>query len=100
VTSAVVVVLLVVIHAIVRALRCTGQLTGEPAQDRRRVLSLLGSLPLAALVGDAPPALRKLPLRELIAQSPQLQDLVSRVISQTFDGLFSRADLDPGRLSP
>jgi hypothetical protein len=52
--ASVLLMLLVIVQAVVRAMRRTGQLTGELDKDRRKVLRLLGSLPLGVLVGVDP----------------------------------------------
>lgn len=93
--TGVVLMLLLVINAIVRALRRTGQLTGEPGHDRRRVLALLGSLPLAQFVGSAPASGSKLvnvhqPFRDALLRSPVLAAQVDDLIKFSFDGLFER----------
>lgn len=101
-SAGVVLMLLLVINAIIRALRRTGQLTGEPDHDRRRVLALLGSLPLAQFVRPVPVPPRigaKLcnirkrvhqPFRDALIRSPVLAAQVDRLVEVSFDGLFPR----------
>lgn len=78
----VVLMLLLIINAIVPALRRTGQLTGEPDHDRRRVLALLGSLPLAQFVGPHQP------FRDTLVSNPVLAAQVDDLIRFSFDGLL------------